>query len=351
MKRFYAVFLSVFVSICATAQEAVWNLDFDVRAYNFEYEKMPVGTSKTLFGLYLAPTIGFGWGENSLHSVNVGADILTNFGNQGEDRYKGTFLAYYRLNGENHKVMAGIFPAGDAYDDYPTALISDEKRFMDRSIEGVKYLYTCESGYFKAMLDVPLWQDNYMSEIITLYMSTQWKISGLRLGLFFDMNHYAYDIASKLVIDNIWINPYIGYDISDITGFQRLELGLSGIFTGQRDRVYEDEFSFPMGGEMVFAIQRWNVGIENRLYYGDNLMPNYGYPGLYHGSEMYRLSSDEGLFNRLECYYNAYSNSFIDVRLSFVMNAFGTGEIGWQQNAALIISLDQMKWKNLRKCK
>lgn len=60
-------------------QEVVWNVDFDVRLDNHEFAKMDIGRSKTLFGLYLAPTVGFGWDEN-IHSLNVGGDLRASFG-------------------------------------------------------------------------------------------------------------------------------------------------------------------------------------------------------------------------------------------------------------------------------
>lgn len=346
MKRVKTVILLIFLTWSLAAQDVVWNVDFDVRLDNHEFAKMDVGESKTLFGLYLAPTIGFGW-DNNIHSLNVGADLTANFG-AVDKPYNGSFLAYYKLDAPKHKVMAGIFPVGDAFDDFTTAFISDEKRFWDRSLEGAMYVYRAKRGYVKLIFDMPRWKSDYLSEILTLYSSSKWTFGGFSIGYLFDLNHYAYSIDTGLVVDNYWLNPFVEYDFGRHIPIQEGKIGVGGIFTAQRDRTVTGVLSFPLGGELRVRLRNWNVGLDNTLYFGDNLMPYWGYDDLYHGSEMYRTQT--GIYNRLECYYNPFSNEVMDLSISWIMHTDGKG-VGWQQKAKISIALDGEKWKSMIKRK
>ena len=340
MKRLKSVIILILLTTVLCAQEVVWNMDFDVRLDNHEFAKMDIGTSKTLFGLYLAPTVGFGWDEN-IHSLNVGADLRASFG-EGSEWYKGSLLAYYRLNASKHEVYAGIFPVKDMFDDFSTAFVSDEMRFNDRSLEGVAYKFKGERGYVKVIFDMPRWRSDYLSEILTLYSSSKWTFGWFSLGYLFDLNHYAYSINTGLVVDNYWFNPFVEFSFGEYLKLQKGVINAGGLLTAQRDRTVTRELIFPMGFQGRVTLQKWNVGIDNTIYLGDNLMPYWGYENLYHGSEMYRTQT--GLYNRLECYYKPYRSDFMDVSISWIMHTDGVG-IGWQQKATLLINLDNMNFK------
>lgn len=342
MKRVKLIILSLLLTTVASAQGVVWDIDFDVRLDNHEFAKMDIGQSKTLFGLYIAPTVGFGWDEN-IHSLNVGADLSASFGN-GDNPYNGSFLAYYKLNNKRHQVYAGIFPVKDMFDDFSTAFISDEMRFYDRSLEGVAYKFTGDRGYVKVIFDMPHWRGDYLSEVLTLYSSSKWTFGKFSIGYLFDLNHYAYGINTGLVVDNYWFNPFVEFSFGEYIKLQRGVLSVGGIVTAQRDRSVARELMFPMGFQGRLTLQKWNVGIDNTIYLGDNLMPYWGYEGLYHGSEMYR--TETGLYNRLECYYNAFRSDVMDVSLSWIMHTDGKG-IGWQQKATLKVNLDFQKWSSM----
>jgi hypothetical protein len=347
MKRLELVILSLLFTCVMSAQQVVWNVDFDVRLDNHEFAKMDQGVSKTLFGLYIAPTVGFGWDEN-IHSLNVGADLKTSFGLIADEPYTGSFLAYYRLNAPKHKVYAGIFPTGDLFDDFSTAFISDQKRFTDRSLEGVAYIFKGKRGYVKAIFDMPRWSSDYLSEILTLYSSSKWTFGGFSIGYLFDLNHYAYSINTGLVVDNYWLNPFAEFSFGKYIKLQKDVVNVGGLLTAQRDRTVTKELIFPMGFQGRVTLQKWNVGIDNTIYLGDNLMPYWGYEELYHGSEMYRTQT--GLYNRLECYYEPYRSDIMDVSISWIMHTDGVG-IGWQQKAKVCISLDSDIWKSMVKLK
>ena len=81
-------------------------------------------------------------------------------------------------------------------------------------------------------------------------------------------------------------------------------------------------YVFPCGGEMDVDIRKWNVGISNSLFYGNDMMPYYnskdssGYKYgnmLYMGDPFYRVhdngSTAPGFYDRLEAYYEPQSET------------------------------------------
>lgn len=102
------------------------------------------------------------------------------------------------------------------------------------------------------------------------------------------IQHYANkSVFEGNVVDNVLINPYIGVRFDAFFAFD-IRLGyLQGM---QRDRMLQEGWKAPMGGEFNFRMSKWGVFIDNNLYFGKNLMPLYhhaGKDGLAYGSDLY----------------------------------------------------------------
>lgn len=354
IKRYLSVFFLLFMlSVSGNAQKLLWNVGFDTKFDNHEFLKMPVGESKTLFGLFLAPTIGFGWGEDDAHSLMIGGDIFRSFGDYVTP-YTCDLQIYYHLNKEHFNVYAGAFPTLDSFDEYSTAFISDEKRFSDVVLEGVKFGYKNDKGYVNVIFDWALRNSSFTSEILSLFSSSRFSFDWFYLGYLCNVNHYAIDIMAENVVDNIWVNPFVGFSFSRMTPFEVLDFRLGWIHTFQRDRWVSMDMTTPYGGQFDVTLQKWGVGIKNTVYVGQNLMPYYNRTnsygdiygsGLYYGDVMYSI--DSGFYDRLEAYWNAYSNNFLDVKVSAVMHSDRFGNLGWQQKASLNVNLDNVSWKKM----
>lgn len=346
MKRLVIAICALFFSCSVFAQQIVWDVHFNLIFDNHEYSKMDVGLSKTLFGTNLTPTVGLGWDDNK-HKLNVGLGVKNSFGNV-DKRCNVDFLAYYEYNTQNHKFLAGAFPTKDNYDDFKTIFISDEKRYQDVVLEGLKYIYQNERGYVKLIYDWSRWKNDFSSDVFSLLSTSRWSFFELmNIGYQLNLTHYAYDVNTGLVVDNFKFNPYVEFDFGGLLHLQEGVVGLGPVLTMQRDRSVTSDFIFPTGGEFSLRVQKWNVGLYNSIYFGDNLMPYSYYIDLYCGSQMY--ATDSGLYDRAELYYVPVNGDKIKAKLSLIMHVNGYGQVGWQQNATIVVSLDHIKWKSLKR--
>lgn len=338
------VLLFLLLSIAAKGQNISWDIHYDMSVDNHEHAKMDVGVSKTLYGLYLAPVVGLSW-DSGKQSLNMGFDIDAKFG-EVANPYQSSYLIYYKLDTPNHLVCAGRFPIKDLLDDFPEALIDDAHHFYDNSLDGILYRYSNERGYITTIYDMPWWVNNYLSEIMTLYSISKWSFGPLFLGYSFYLHHYAYAIDQGLIIDNIWLYPTLGIDLGKYISLDKAQITLNGVITAQRNRQITKDLFFPKGGEIGVSLEKWNVGINNTIYFGDNLHPYRGHDMLYIGEEMYGTTT--GWYDRLECYYIPYQTELVEVSVSLMMHANGSG-LGWQQKAGIVINLDNNNYKLKKK--
>ena len=101
----------------------------------------------------------------------------------------------------------------------------------------------------------------------------------------------------------------------------------------------------PGGVQIEAHVQKWNFGIHNTFYAGDNLMPyyvapfdnlDYG-PGLYWGEPFYRT---DNIYDRLEIYWQPVRTSLMNLRVSSVHHYDGH-KWGWQQKIIFTVNLGQ----------
>jgi hypothetical protein len=352
-KVIFLSFLLLLVSHISRSQQFVWDVSFVTQFDNHEFAKMDRGESKTLFASFLTPTVGLGWGDGK-HSLMFGGDLVRFFGDYVKP-YQWDLQLFYHFKNTNFDIYAGAYPQGDSYSDFSTAFINDTKRFMDGILEGVKFTYKNDYGYVRMILNWPRRDHEWKSEILTIYSTLKFDFKWFYLGYMFDMNHYAYSISNGNVVDNIWANPFIGFSFNKYLPLQVLDLRLGWIQTIQKDRWITKDFIFPSGGIVDFTIQKWGVGVRNSIYFGKNLMPYYNNlnaDGLIYGSELYygdvMYSTDSGLYNRLEAYYNAFSNGYINLSFNLIMHTDGYGKIGWQQGAKVVVNLNNISWNKLK---
>ena len=352
-KRYFLLFINLLIfPVLASSQHIIWDVSFATKFDNHEFMQMSVGESKTLFGAFLTPVAGFQWDEGK-HTLVAGGDVVRYFGDYVTP-YQWDLQFYYRFKNKNFDVFAGAFPQKDSYSDFSTAFINDTKRFRETVIEGFKFKYSNDYGNVSLIFTWPRRDHEWMSETMTVFSTSKFHYKWLYAGYLFDMNHYAYDIAAKNVVDNIWVNPFIGVSFDKYVPLQVLDLRIGWILTVQKDRWITDDFIYPAGGAVDFTIQKWGVGLHNSFYFGDNLMPyfnNYNSSGDIYGNELYygdvMYSTDSGIYNRLEAYWRAYSNDYINVNVNVVMHLDGYGKMGWQQGASVSVNMNNFSWKKL----
>lgn len=340
----------------------VYDADFEFRFDNHEYGDGKFSPSMTILGARLTPSIGLQikTSPKDRHRIMAGVDIMKDFGSGAApgDLFR-EILLYYRWDRSfartDMSIIAGIFPRSEMEGSWSTAFFSDSLKFHDPNLEGIIIKFRRPSAYYEVGCD---WMGQYgdtIRERFMIFSSGEARVAGrmLVLGYAGYMYHYAGSREVWGVVDNILLNPYIGVDLSEIAGMQRLGLRLGWLQAFQNDRRQVGHYVFPHGGELVLDAGNWNVGVENRLFLGTDMMPYYdatdaaGHKygnALYFGDPFWKVSADgkrAGMYDRLEIYYEPLIASFLRLKVSAVMH-FNGGFSGWQQIVSLKFDLQSL---------
>ena len=140
------------------------------------------------------------------------------------------------------------------------------------------------------------------------------------------------------------------YNGKDNTDSIIAQLGESETYAAR----YCKEYVFPHGAEFIVGLRNWNVGVENRLFYGTDMMPYYDCTdaagvkygnSLYFGDTFFRVTENRrglGIYDRLEIYYEPGIASFLTLRIGAVLH-FNEGFSGWQQTVSLRFDLSALR--------
>lgn len=355
MKKFIILLaVMAMATVSGYAQKLLWNADFDFRFDNREYKRLV--TSETLFGAFVKPEIGLGWGR---HSLKVGGILGRDFG-AAKNKYITELLFYYNYSAPVYKFNVGIFPMEERIGRYSRAFVSDDERFYDRSIEGFQAAYmNGDSSYAELIFDwvgKVSFQDKAIRERFRIMGGAEYRKWFLKAGANFNMLHFAGSKEIKGVVDNIWVYPYAGLDFSDYIPYVALSVDCGWLQSFQNDRVAGKGYVYPNGLMIDATLETFGAGIYNSLFLGDNMMPYYytqDVTGKIYGDKLYNgslfYSTNTGLYDRLEVYYRLLRGEYLDFKVSFVFNFDGNGYMGWQQLASLTVFVNNDFWKNLKK--
>ena len=377
---------------CAAGSPKV-RLAYDVNfKMNFDNRenRSDLSTSMTIFGARLTPEVGIGVEQNdgTQHRVMLGVDVMKDFGRgpdaspdglvPGNNGYGNADLfhemtLYYRMDRRMGKtdfsLTAGIFPKRYSMSrEYSPAFISDSLKFYDNNYEGLLLTFSRPKSYYEVGCDWMGMFGIYERERFMLFSHGRSSVlPWLSLGYTAYMYHYACSATVDGVVDNILVNPSVCFDFAPFVPLQQLSLTLGWLQGAQQDRLNIGKYVFPGGGEAVFDIRNWNVGIRNRLFMGCDMMPYYDSrdaggnkygTGLYWGDPFYRLFSGsdsrfgkdgaynrEGsmaIYDRLEVYYEPRIADFLYLRVGLTAHFLESGYAGFHQQVSLIFNLQEL---------
>ena len=351
-----------------------YDLDFRFCFDNREFDPSDCKyeQSQTLNAVLLTPSIGLSVMQNRKvrHKLMVGIDMWKNFGEvpvyggvpaEADMSLVNTKLfheiqLYYDgavslADGARFEAVAGVFPQAYREGDYGQMFYSDSERFWDVNIDGLLHKYRKDRFFAELGCD---WMGMYgvsRRERFEVFSAGSWQpVKFLSLGWAGSFYHYACSELADGVVDNHMLNPYIKFDAAQWTGMQELSLKAGGILCYQCDRFIQDPVKFPCGGQVDFAARRWNVGLVNSIYFGDNLAPYFGAPDstgapfgslLYRGSPFYRSK----LYDRIECFWEPRISDFVSLRLSAVFHLADSpmSYHGCQQRLVFVFDLDALR--------
>jgi hypothetical protein len=110
-------------------------------------------------------------------------------------------------------------------------------------------------------------------------------------GYSFEMYHLASRLgADDGVVDHISVNPWIGGRFQQLLPwFESLTVEAGWLQSLDRDRLGGEGWLKPGGFTLDVGVQKWKIGIKNRLYSGELQMPLFAQYGnrIYKGDPMY----------------------------------------------------------------
>ena len=351
MKRLTSILIIAMALLATTlqtsAQELKLGVGFTTLFDNKEYAEMDFDESGTIFSARLAPQIGIGWEEHN--ELMFGVDMVQDFGHAAKFLSDVNVQLYYGYRSERLKLFAGIFPR-------------DEMRglssllFFDR---GYRYYYNRIGGVL-ARYEDPNWGDSYVEfafdytgmrdfdtrEAFMIMSSGRMPVRWFYMGYDLLMGHYAKDHNPEThdgVVDNLLLTPYIGFDFEARTSSRPIhfDLRLSYVQSLQRDRINENVWEYPFGGELFAEIEWHDVRLSNRLYVGRGSLftfyDRYG-ANLYHGLPLY--ASDKGIYEAVTLSYRRrFFSETVGVAAGITAEYDGTGW-GTRQWLQIDVNLD-----------
>lgn len=357
----------------------IYGANFD---YHFDNREFSAGgnrytNSMTIYGARLTPSVGLQvrQNDNVRHKLMLGIDMMKDFGRHPSavaaspehdrglenTRLFREITMYYgidaKLGSWKLQAFAGMFPRAFSEGEYSQAFFSDSLKFYDNNLEGALIKASNSRAYMEVAFDWNGMFGSYRREQFNAFGYGRYMFCDLfSAGLAFKYHHFANTEEYGSVVDDAMVQPFVKFNFGHYCGWQDISATLGWYQSLQQDRRFKNGKSNPGGGELTLSVRNWNVGIENRLYYGRDLMPFYnmvddgGYKygnNLYAGSPFYRVTADGGkkwdFYDRLEVYYQPHIADFLDLRLAITAHfPDGFRYEGMQQKLSLIFSLDKL---------
>ena len=367
MKKLSLIFVALFCIVLSNASERsklrfAYDVDFEMNFDNREFYESNFSNSMTIFGARLTPSAGLALSEENgaSHKLLLGIDIMKDFGSEAVSNLFQEMSLYYNFEKQMGQtkmgIYAGVFPRTAMEGSYSQAFFSDSLRFYDNNLEGILLKFHRPKAYFEVGCD---WMGKYgdtRREKFMIFTAGDGKVLPfMSFGYAAYMLHFANSSRSKGLVDNILINPYARFDFSEKTQLQALSFRLGWLQAMQRNRAYEGIFVYPYGLEFDQEVRNWNVGIHNKMFYGQDMMPYYNNydnaglkygPDLYYGDPFYRIHDDgttgAGLYDRLELYYEPKLGNFLTLRVSALFHFHSFGYSGCQQMVSFNFDLNKL---------
>ena len=364
-----------------------YDVDFSMQFDNREFYRSAFTSSMTIFGARLTPSVGLAVRQNdgTCHKLMAGIDVMKDFGRSpvsperapsdspetdlkrsNLDLFKEITL-YYSLDRKIGKtglsVAAGIFPRRLSEGNYSRAFLSDSLRFYDNNLEGLLVKVRRPQAYYEIGCDWMGMYGTFSRERFMIFSSGKAKVAPvLSLGYSAYLYHYSCSGTADGVVDNVLLNPYLAFGFEHLVDFQKLSIRVGWLQAMQNDREMVGRYVCPGGAEFDLDIRKWNVGIRNECFFGNNMLPYYhskdpgGYTYsnlLYMGSPFYQVFDRHvnyaGVADRLEVYYAPQIGlPYLDFRISAIFHFNGTQYSGCRQMVSLNFNLQELLGRNNR---
>ena len=341
MKTSFWILIS-FLLICSDSfsQEKNWQLNLFNFFDNNEFGRSALKIPQTMSGVMIAPEFGFVW--DSVHKVNIGLNLMHEFGSsKAIDKFYPT--AYYELCKGSVRFIMGAFPRSLAIESYPRLFFQDSISYYRPNVNGIFWEYKQNQSYFNLWLDWTARQTETVREAFFMGFSGRYKTGIFYLQHFGYIYHYGLSlnpVVEESLHDNGLFHTSAGLDFSGRTCFSKLEANAGWVLGLERSRADNTGWITSNGLLIETRLEYKWVGLFNTFYKGGGLMHFYRDLGnkLYWGDPVYRAK----IYNRSDFYVNFLHNRIVDIKLTYSLH-FLESRIYHEQLLKVIINLNSRK--------
>lgn len=319
-RRLFLSTLAIFLLINTPlfSQEKNWRLDFFSFFDNTEFGRSKVTIPQTMAGVMVAPEFGLTW--DTVHKVNVGINLLHEFGSQKAiDRYFPT--AYYEYTRGAFRFMMGAFPRSRAVDKYPRLFFQDSISYYRPNINGLFWEYRKQKNYANVWLDWTGRQSKTLNEAFFIGFSGKYN-----LGIFY-VQHFGYmfhlagkmdPIVEEALHDNVLFHTSAGIDLSGKTFFNTFDINAGWVSRRERSRAENTGWIKLDGFLLETRLEYKWFGLFNTFYSGDGMMYFYKDKGneLYWGDPVYRAKQ----YDRTDFYITFIHAKTVNLQLTYSLH-------------------------------
>ena len=335
LRRIIVAILALLSYVHTTmAQELKYGVDFMTLFDNTEYAGMETQWSETLFSARLTPKVGLAWSEGS--ELVVASDFTRDFGHKTDFVSNTNLHFYYGYNAPQVRLLAGIFPRSEMRGLQSDLFFDRHYRYYNNTLSGVLARKEAASGasFIEFAMDYNGKRTATTREAFAIMTSARYAEKALYAGYDIMIGHYAKDYNPETidgVVDNIMLTPYVEYagvELWRMGGdFVRFNARLSYVQSLQRDRINENVWEYPFGGELLVNLAWSGLELSNRLYMGNGSLLTYynRYGGeVYHGVPLYR--TQKGIYDAIALSYKRWFFSrTVGLKAGITMEYDGTG--------------------------
>ena len=341
--RLTVIVMLTLATLCATAQQVEWSVDFSTVVNNREggNEQTP---DQTFIFTRLAPEVGLSL-PDSTHLIKGGVAWYQPMNDRGNG-YKVLPTLYYQYRGHRWRAAVGVLPRTLLREPLPQFMWSDSLNYCTPNVRGALLQYVHNASYAELMLDWRQMQTENRREAFVAGINGKWNFSGdWTLGGHLQYNHLAKRRNAgeeEGVNDDATINPMIGWRHG--TGDLHGSIEAGAVVQLQRARI-EHRWRTPAGfvatGELGW---RW-LDVKEHIFAGKDLFPLYPTFGseLNLGDPYYRSN----FYSRTDLRAHMVRNRFVDLNamLSFHVT---DATFGFWQQISCRVYIDNHVWKHRR---
>lgn len=347
---FWLPLLLLDLATSAQAQKFI----YDVEALSFfdnrEYDR-PNQRSQTIYGIRLSPTIGVAFKDSTQGRYHLvgGLHYIQPMGGNWRNIHLWPTL-YIEMLRKGFSIALGAIPYTKRIDPIPAFMRYDSLAYAYPNIQGALFQYVSKWGFAEFMCDWRGLPSPTKREMFLLLLNGQFHYKLLFTGGYAQLNHKASYGAPNhdSVCDDIFLNPYLGVDLTAYTPLDSLSLRAGYVWGMQRIRNDLPNDTFFPQGFLAGLTMRWRwVGLRTTVYYGKPLMPLYPIygPDLNRGDPFYQSN----FYSCTSLYLYLVHNRWMYCYFAWNFHLDNTHRLQHQQQLIARFNLSRIGTKNAPK--